>query len=202
MFDGRHVNQITARERDVRSNARALLGNRLFGNLHQNLLAFAQEIGDCRLRALAPCGAAVATAGRSTTTIARSYCRDFPGWGRLFGLFDCSLGSLNRKWVIGHLRQLSLERIARHLCVVAMIVISVHFVALDGSRRLFRATASPSTASGGELFMRASAGDACFRVGRIFFFRSFRLLCLDGFFFLLCFEEPDDDAGFFSAPAA
>ena len=148
----------------------------------------------------------MATTGRRTTTIARSYCRDFPGWGRLFGLFDRSLGFLNRKWVIGRLRQLSLERIARHLCVIAIIVISVHFVALDGSRRLFRATASPSTASGGELFMRASAGDACFRVGRIFFFRSFRLgrfvFCFGGLFFLFGFEEAADYAGLLAPPTA
>src|SRR2546421_7673159 len=33
---------------------------------------------------------------------------------------------------------------------------------------LFRATASPSTASGGELFMRASAADARFIIGKDF----------------------------------
>ncbi len=169
MFDGRHVNQITARERDVRSNARALLGDRLFGNLHQNLLAFAQEVGDRRLRALAPRGAA-ATAGRSATTIARSCFCDFTRLGRLLGFFDRNLGFLNLKWIIGHLRRLSLERLARRFDVVTRIVISIHVVALDDSRRLFRATASPSTASGGELFMRASAGDARFRVGKDFFF--------------------------------
>ena len=52
MLDRRHVNQKPARQSDVRSNARAFLGDRLFGNLHQNLLAFAQEIGDGRLCAI------------------------------------------------------------------------------------------------------------------------------------------------------
>src|SRR4051812_16339882 len=44
VLDRRHVNQITSGQGDVRSDARALLGNRLFGDLNQNLLAFAQEV--------------------------------------------------------------------------------------------------------------------------------------------------------------
>jgi hypothetical protein len=52
MLDRRHVNQKAPRQSDVRSNARAFLGDRLFGNLHQNLLAFAQEIGNGRLSAI------------------------------------------------------------------------------------------------------------------------------------------------------
>src|SRR5438105_1321105 len=160
MFDCRHVNQIAARKRDVRSNARALLGDRLFGNLDQNLLAFAQEVGDRRLRALAPRGAAAAMTRGSATTVARSCFRDFTRLRGLFRLFDRNFCFLSRKWIIGHLRRLCLEPITLRFCIVTIIVISVHFVALDASRRLLWATTSPSTASGGELFMRASTGDA------------------------------------------
>src|SRR4029077_4719815 len=117
-----------------------------------------------RLRALAPRGAA-ATAGRSPTTIARSSFCDFARLGRLVGPFDRNRGFLGLKWVVGHLRRLGLERIARRFYIVTRIVVSVRFVARYDRRRLFRATASPSTASGGELFMRASAGEASFRIG-------------------------------------
>src|SRR5213078_4651722 len=56
---------------------------------------------------------AAATAGRSATTIARSYFRDFTRLGRLLGLFDRNLGFFNLKRVVDHLRRLSLERLAR-----------------------------------------------------------------------------------------
>ena len=41
MLHGRHVNQKPARQGDVRSDARALLGNWLFGDLDEYLLSLA-----------------------------------------------------------------------------------------------------------------------------------------------------------------
>ena len=46
VIDGRHVDQEAAGQGDVRSDARALLTQRLLGNLNDNLLAFLQQIGD------------------------------------------------------------------------------------------------------------------------------------------------------------
>ena len=65
VFERRHVNDVAARQRDVRSDARALLAQRLLGDLDDDLLAFFEQIGDGRLP--------VAAAGRA---IARS--RDGP----------------------------------------------------------------------------------------------------------------------------
>ena len=44
----RHEHQEAPRQRDVAGDARALLGDRLLGNLHQDLLAGLQQIGDDR----------------------------------------------------------------------------------------------------------------------------------------------------------
>ena len=44
----RHVDQETARQRDVAGDARALLADRLLGDLYQDLLAFFQQVGDQR----------------------------------------------------------------------------------------------------------------------------------------------------------
>ena len=54
MVDGRHIDQVPARQGDVRSNARALLAQRLFGDLDDNLLALFQEVGDQRQRRTFP----------------------------------------------------------------------------------------------------------------------------------------------------
>src|SRR6185369_11224449 len=48
VIHGRHVDQIAAGQRDMASDARALLADGLLRNLHQNLLAFFQEITDLR----------------------------------------------------------------------------------------------------------------------------------------------------------
>ena len=53
MFDGRHVDEKTSRQRDVRRNARAFFGNGLFRDLNEYLLTFAPEIRDRRLMSLA-----------------------------------------------------------------------------------------------------------------------------------------------------
>jgi hypothetical protein len=63
MLDGRHVDEVTARQSDVRSDARALLRDRLFGNLDDDLLTLAQKISDGRLAAVAT-AAALASALR------------------------------------------------------------------------------------------------------------------------------------------
>ena len=54
MFDGRHVDQKSSRQCDVRSDARAFLGDRFFCDLDQYLLTFAQQVGNRRLVSLAP----------------------------------------------------------------------------------------------------------------------------------------------------
>ena len=46
----RHEDQETARQRDVAGDARAFLADRLLGDLHQNFLAFFQQISDLRDR--------------------------------------------------------------------------------------------------------------------------------------------------------
>src|SRR5690349_8344265 len=46
VIHGRHVNQKTPRQRDVAGDASTLLADRLLGNLHQDLLAFFQKVGD------------------------------------------------------------------------------------------------------------------------------------------------------------
>src|SRR5262249_20423802 len=46
MIDRRHVHQEAARQRDVRRDARALLTERLLGDLNDDLLTFLQQVGD------------------------------------------------------------------------------------------------------------------------------------------------------------
>ena len=50
MFNGRHVNYEASRQGDVRGDARALLSQRLFGDLDDDFLAFFEEIGNRRQR--------------------------------------------------------------------------------------------------------------------------------------------------------
>src|SRR5215468_1339228 len=50
VVDRRHVDYVTARQRHVRSDAGAFLADRLFGDLDDDLLPFAQKIGDHRAR--------------------------------------------------------------------------------------------------------------------------------------------------------
>src|SRR5437870_1608915 len=50
MIDSWHINKISARQRDVRRDARALFAERLFGHLNQDLLAFAKQFRDHRIR--------------------------------------------------------------------------------------------------------------------------------------------------------
>src|SRR5580698_1161267 len=46
MVDSRHVDQETARQGDVRSDARALLSERFLGYLDDEFLAFAQQVAN------------------------------------------------------------------------------------------------------------------------------------------------------------
>src|SRR5262249_46172281 len=46
VFDRRHVDDVTSRKRHVRSDAGAFLADRLFGDLDDDLLPFAQKIGN------------------------------------------------------------------------------------------------------------------------------------------------------------
>jgi hypothetical protein len=46
VVDGGHVYQVAAGQRDVRSNARTLRTQRLFGDLHQNFLTLFEQLRD------------------------------------------------------------------------------------------------------------------------------------------------------------
>ena len=48
VIHGRHVHQKTSRQGDMAGDARALLADRLFGDLYQDFLAFLQQVGDQR----------------------------------------------------------------------------------------------------------------------------------------------------------
>src|SRR6185369_10593530 len=61
VLDGRHVDQKTSRQRDVRSDARAFLRDWLLRNLDQDFLTFAQEVCDRGLITLTPRLPAVST---------------------------------------------------------------------------------------------------------------------------------------------
>jgi hypothetical protein len=61
VFDSRHVDNVAARQGDVRSDARAFLADGFFGDLNDDLLAFAQEVGDDGALVAALLAAAVAT---------------------------------------------------------------------------------------------------------------------------------------------
>ncbi len=65
MLDRRHVNKKATGQRDVRCDASAFAGDRLFRDLNNDLLAFAKELGNGGLRSAF---AAVATALSITST--------------------------------------------------------------------------------------------------------------------------------------
>src|SRR5208283_3725727 len=48
MVHGRHVHEKAPGQRDVASDARAFLADRLLGDLHQNFLAFFEQVADLR----------------------------------------------------------------------------------------------------------------------------------------------------------
>src|SRR5205807_7211809 len=52
MMHGRHIDQEPSRQCNMAGDARALLGDWLFGNLHQDFLAFFQQVRNCGLLAL------------------------------------------------------------------------------------------------------------------------------------------------------
>ena len=64
----RHVNQKTSGQRDVTGNARAFFADRLLGDLHQDFLAFFEQISDqrCRLDLIAAEAASTAAATLAT----------------------------------------------------------------------------------------------------------------------------------------
>src|ERR1035437_4611479 len=69
--DGGHVDQITARQRHMRSDARALGSQRLLGDLDQDFLTFLQHLGNLYGMMIAARAWSIATALRSArTTIA------------------------------------------------------------------------------------------------------------------------------------
>ena len=52
VIDRRHVDEEAARQRDVAGDARAFAGDGVLRHLHDDLLPFAQQIGDRRLGAM------------------------------------------------------------------------------------------------------------------------------------------------------
>src|SRR5437016_3731161 len=52
MMHGRHIDQEPSRQGYMAGDARALLGDWLFGNLHQDFLAFFQQVRNCGKLAL------------------------------------------------------------------------------------------------------------------------------------------------------
>src|SRR5215831_4305483 len=71
-----HVNQIASGQRDVTGNARTLLGDRLLGNLHQDFLAFFEQIADgrhlpCRLVPRPAAHGTTPAAAPAATTVVR-----------------------------------------------------------------------------------------------------------------------------------
>src|SRR5207237_1138179 len=65
--DGRHEDEVATRKHDVRCDARALLRDRLLGDLDDDLLALVEQVADERLRAPAT---AVARRRDGRTTLA------------------------------------------------------------------------------------------------------------------------------------
>src|SRR6267378_2840705 len=73
MLNSRHVNQKPARQRDMRCNARALFGNRFFGDLNEYLLSLAKQVCNGRLLTIAASRSSLATIPSSVaTSIART----------------------------------------------------------------------------------------------------------------------------------
>ena len=84
MVDRRHIHQIPARKRNVRRDPRAFLTERLFGNLNQNLLSFAQQIRDGRLMTIPRRTSLTTTTARSISRVTRvaRVARGWGGWSR------------------------------------------------------------------------------------------------------------------------
>src|SRR6266699_834322 len=59
VFHGRHVDEKSSRQGNVRRDSRALLGNWLFGYLNENLLTFAQQISNGGLMSISAREAAI-----------------------------------------------------------------------------------------------------------------------------------------------
>src|SRR3984885_4424568 len=66
-----HVDQETTRQRDVAGNARAFLADRFFRDLHQNFLAFLEQVADQRNRGIFA-ATETAAASPAALTIARA----------------------------------------------------------------------------------------------------------------------------------
>src|SRR5690242_5774829 len=99
MLDGRHVDQEPARQCDMRSDARSLLGDWFFRNLHEDFLAFAQQLIDCHLF---PFMAWLPSASARSWPPARTGC----GFGRVF--FSCFSGGFFERFLFSRLNRYSL----------------------------------------------------------------------------------------------
>ena len=85
VLERRHVDHVAAGQRDVRSDARALLAERLLGDLDDDLLAFLQQVGDGRQRrSLRPAEAAlVRSCGSGALGCGAAARRDSARWRRV-----------------------------------------------------------------------------------------------------------------------
>src|SRR5918998_940634 len=70
VLDGRHVDEVAARQRDVRGDARALGGDGLLGDLDDDLLTLAQKVCNHRLALAAPAPPAAGLARRARAVAA------------------------------------------------------------------------------------------------------------------------------------
>ncbi len=144
MFDCRHVNQKTSRQRDVRRDARAFLRNRFLRDLNEYFLAFTQKIGDGWLMSLASRLVAM------TALIA------------LITLFALALVAWTRATWFRRRRRcdnylfLRLDKLYLALVVmtVGTIFARVHLSTGPGGRLLACATSSSSTSASGKLTAR------------------------------------------------
>ena len=75
VIDRRHVDHEPARQRDVRCDARALLAERLLGNLDDDLLPFLQQVGDGRERRCFPIVSDFLLRRRATSRSAAGFAR-------------------------------------------------------------------------------------------------------------------------------
>src|SRR5688500_15753990 len=145
MLDGRHIDEETSRQRNVRGDARAFLGNRLLRDLDQYFLTFTQEVGDCRLITLAPRLSPVSTLISSRLAVIA-----LPPFGRsndnLFRCLDC-------------LRLL-------YLVVLTVCLRNLSFDRRTGGRlALGRTAASAPTAASRKFSTRRAFSQTRFRVG-------------------------------------
>src|SRR5512142_2422884 len=88
MLDRRHVDKISARQGDVRRDARTFAGDRFFGDLNDDLLPLAKQVRDRRLRRTFTTVTAIVSTAASATVAAASAFPVASGRSRFSGCLD------------------------------------------------------------------------------------------------------------------